>query len=210
MKKFRFTTTIALLIITICLLTFGVVAILLNQQGVINDTIFISGNDNVFVRITANYDGPALRDEYSNNSTYTFTLDRDKRESYGSNPVNISPWYLGETNFTTEETTITLTFTFDNLNPVNDMYIDMSKIAQDPNQRFTTSYKTAVSVAELENAEPTLLTGTETEATLPQLTVEENSSITVQIIYELVNQNYEFEFANNIKVVLTTELEPEE
>ena len=54
-NKSRLWITVAMLVIMLCALTFGVVSVATSNKGVANTTVFVRGNENVFVEINAKY-----------------------------------------------------------------------------------------------------------------------------------------------------------
>lgn len=211
MKRYRLILTIVMLVLIVALLSFGVYSLVKSNLGVANSTVFESGNDNVFVKISAEYDGPQLQSEYAENSTYGFTLDQAKREAYQDQQVPISPWNLGRTDFSTQNTKITLTFTFENLNSEYDLAVDISNVAFDSEGKFATSYASAINESDLVTVVPTTIQSSSNVnvATIPQFVVEKNGKIVIQLTYELKKFDKEFAFTNNISVLLTALVEEE-
>ena len=207
MNKFKLTITITLLIIIFLLLGFGVFAIIRANTGIANTTDFVSGDENVFVRITGAYEGPELVTNGAT-ETYYYELDRADREGYTNEQINIAPWVLGKTNFTEKNTLISLTFTFENLNGVNDLTIDITNVACDINQKFVTSYITTTNQDELNTIQPTVLSANASNtASLPSITAQNGKIVYVKIIYQLQNFAESFDFQNNININFSTLLE---
>lgn len=201
MNKFKLTITITLLAIIILLLGFGVFALVRANTGIANTTDFVSGDDNVFVRITGEYYGPELTTNGAV-KTYYYQLTREDREGYTNDQISITPWILGNTNFTESNTMISLTFTFENLNGVNDLSIDITKIACDLDQKFTTSYIVALNENDLNTNQPTKLepTNKTSIANLPNIVAHNGEKVYVKIIYQLQNFAESFNFENNITI----------
>ncbi len=205
MKRFRLITSIVMLVLILALLSFGVYSILKGNTGIANITDFNSGDENVFVKVDCSYSGPALVSQGAT-ANKTYEIKKDDPSSYDNGPINLDSWYLGETNFTSNEPKITLTFVVTNLNDKNGLYINISKLAYDGSQRFTTSYVTASSQSDLETFTPTLLTATSANNTVdvPQLTLQAGQSMYIQLIYELENFSSAFTFNNNIQFLFST------
>ena len=199
-KYIRLTLVIVMLVLSLALLTFGVYSIVVGNSGVSNTVSFDSGDDNVFVRINAEYTGPELSSQYT--ETYSYELDRQNEGAYDENPVNIPGWTLGQTNFTTTETVITFTFKIDNLNSQRALGVEFRELAYDPDQKFTTAYAQAQSEEELATAQTNTLSGSNINTVnIDQIVIPESGTLYVKLVYTLVNFNEQFQFLNNIDVV---------
>ncbi len=205
MKRFRLITSIVMLVLILALLSFGVYSVLKDNTGISNTTDFNSGDENVFVKVDCSYSGPALVSQGAT-ANKTYEIKKDDPSSYENGPINLDSWYLGETNFTSNEPKITLTFIVTNLNEKNGLSINISNLAYDSSKRFTTSYATADSLSNLETAEkhsPAPSSASNT-VDVPQLSVQAGETIYIQLIYELKNFSSAFTFNNNVEFLFST------
>lgn len=197
-KYVRLSLVIVMLVLSLALLTVGVYSIVINNSGVSNTISFDSGDDNVFVRINAEYSGPALDDKYS--STFYYELDRSNEDAYTQESV-IPGWALGQTNFTSTEKVISLTFKIENLNSQRALGVEFRELAYDPDQKFTTEYAQAQTEDELESAELQTLSSGVNTVNIGQIVIPESGMLCVKIVYTLENFDQQFDFENNIDVV---------
>lgn len=206
LKHFRFIATIIMMILIIGILSFGVYAVARDNLGIANKTDFISGDENVFVQITGKYDGPK-QEGIGTTASYYFKLTRDDREGYSNEEIAISPWNIGKTNFTKENTTISLTFGFQNLNGAKQMAINISNIAFDSKQKFTTAFITGETETSLDSYAPTPITASsqgENVTAIPSQYIDVSGIMYIRIIYTIVDFSSSFEFSNNVKVIMSS------
>ena len=137
MKKWKFLTAIAIVILMAGLLGFTVYATFRSTGGVANRTDFLSGDENVFVEISAKYEGP-LPDDATSVPDYHYVLDKNKANAFETTPLAIPHWTIGQTNFSHEHTTMAFVYTIKNLNETNKLNVTISEIAADYRQRFET------------------------------------------------------------------------
>ncbi len=200
-KYIRLTLVVTMLLLSIALLTFGVYSIVVKNSGVSNNVSFNSGDDNVFVRINAEYDGPALSNQDS--KTYFYELNRQNEGAYEENGLLFDVWDLGPTNFTSTETVITLTFQIDNLNDKRQLGVEFKDLAYDPEQKFTTAYAQAQTEEDLATAQTNLLSAIDgNTVNIGQIVIPEEGTLFIKLIYTLENFDETFsDFVNNINVV---------
>lgn len=204
MKHFKLISTIVMLALVVFLLGFGVYSAAMASNGISNNVKFDTGSKNVFVKINGSYSGPTLTSNGAQ-ATYYYELNKNNSAAYGDEKVNINPWYLGATNFTSTETVISLTFTFENLNNESELDIDISDVAFDADQKFTTSYIAVNAEDALLTTNPTLISSAEEngKAVIPTQTTTFGEKLYIKIIYELKKFDTNFQLDNNINVLLT-------
>lgn len=208
-KYIRLSIVVIMLVLCLALLTFGVYSIVTNYSGVSNTVSFDNGDENVFVRINAKYEGPALQN--GARQEVNVEINRDNPEAYDDEELIKTSgdwqWDLGPTNFTSEQTLISFTFVITNLNNVNAVGVEFRNIAYDIGQRFSTSYKQAESEEELADATLNTLSSTnENTVNIDQITIPENGVLYVNIVFELkqFDQKIDPPVKNNIDIVLET------
>lgn len=209
-RYIRLSLVILMLVLSLALLTFGVYSIVTNYSGVSNTVSFDNGDENVFVRINAKYEGPALAEGY--NDEVNLELNRSHTGAYDDEELIDTEesggdwrWALGETNFTSKQTVISFTFTITNLNGVNALGVEFKNIAYDIDQRFTTSYKQAQSSEELADAQLNLLSGSNQETVdLEQIVIPKDGTLCVSIVFQLEQFAQQFRLLNNIVIVFET------
>ena len=196
-----------MLVLSLALLTFGVYSIVTDYSGVSNTVSFDNGDENVFVRINAKYEGPELAEGY--NDEVNLELNRSHTGAYDDEELIQTSgdwkWALGETNFTSEKTVISFTFTITNLNDVNALGVEFKNIAYDIDQRFTTSYKQAQSSEELTDAPLNLMSGSNLSTVdLEQIVIPKDGTLCVSIVFQLEQFDQQFSLLNNIDIVFET------
>ncbi len=196
-----------MLVLSLALLTFGVYSIVTNYSGVSNTVSFDNGDENVFVRINAKYEGPKLAEGY--NDEVNLELNRSHTGAYDDEELIQTSgdwrWALGETNFTSEQTVISFTFTITNLNDVNALGVEFQNIAYDIDQRFTTSYKQAQSSEELADAPLNLMSGSNLSTVdIEQIVIPQNGVLYLTITFELQQFDQQFSLLNNIDIIFET------
>lgn len=210
-RYIRLSLVILMLILCLALLTFGVYSIVTDYSGVSNTVSFDNGDENVFVRINAKYEGPKLAEGY--NDEVNLELNRSHSGAYDDEELIETSgdwrWELGATNFTSEQTTISFTFTITNLNDVNALGVEFRNIAYDIDQKFTTSYKQAASPEALADAPLNTLTGSnENTVDIEQIVIpqseKQTETLCVSIIFQLEQFDQQFSFLNNIDIVFET------
>ncbi len=199
-KYLRLGTVIAMLVLCLALLCFGVYSIVIGTSGIRNDVTFESGDDNVFVRINAEYSGPELS---SGQSTYFYELTRENSQAYAGEKISIPGWVLGQTNFDTTHTVITLTFSIENLNTERELGVTFTNIAYDPEQKFTTAYAQSSDPQGLDSATLVYPQGSNLgTVNINQIVIEKSGTLYLKLVYTLQNFNEPFDFLNNIDVNL--------
>ena len=199
-KYVRLTLVIVMLVLSLALLTFGVYSIVVNNSGVSNTVSFDSGDDNVFVKVDAQYSGPTLDEGFK--ATHHFQITRDNENAYLDEEMVIPSWSLGQTNFSSTETVITLTFTIENLNSQRALGVEFRELAYDPAQKFTTEYAQATDLEELETVELITLDGTnQNTVNIDQIVIPQSETVCVKLVYTLQNFDEQFQFLNNVDVV---------
>ena len=205
-RYIRLSLVILMLVLSLALLTFGVYSIVTDYSGVSNTVSFDNGDENVFVRINAKYEGPELAEGY--NDEVNLELNRSHTGAYDDEELIQTSgdwkWALGETNFTSEKTVISFTFTITNLNDVNALGVEFKNIAYDIDQRFTTSYKQAQSSEELTDAQLNLLSGSKETVDLEQIVIPKDGTLCVSIVFQLKQFDQQFSLLNNIDIVFET------
>ena len=197
MKNVKLVIVIVLLIITLLMFGVGIYTGLVVNRGIKNQVDFNRGDENVFVKITAKYDGPKLPDTAK--ESYTCTIDRANTDAYKDKNI-IPTWTLGTTNFRTTETEISFTFTIENINGAGGrLDIAISDFAFDEEQKFETSYFVANDVESLQTTTGTLLTSNEALT----LSVNDGKQISFRLVYQLKKFDTKFRFDNNIQISLT-------
>ena len=209
MKKWKLYAAITVLVIMTGLLSFAVYAATHPTTGVANRTEFITGDENVFVNISAVYEGP---DSITPNAekTYTFLLDKDTDDAYNDLQAASKVWNVGRTNFVqNQHETISFIYTIKNLNTSNDLELTFAQVAVDYAQRFsTTLYVYDSGTIPTEDHATSLFVPDETTKTAnsdPIVIVK-----VVKIEFKLLSYAEDFEFANHIKVYMKTILETEQ
>ena len=207
MKHFRLTLSIIMLALILILFSFGVYAILRPNTGIANNTDFISGDENVFVSVDCLYNGPTLTTADAT-PTKSYVINQTDPDSYKDGPITLDSWKLGRTDFTSTQTVISLTFTIKNLNTKNSLNVSMTNLAYDFNQRFTTTYKQAPSVEELEQAGASDCESTSASAVcqVPTINILPGQSCCIKLIYELKNFSSSFSLENNVQVLFESSL----
>lgn len=199
-KYVRLTLVIVMLVLSLALLTFGVYSIVVSNSGVSNTVSFDSGDDNVFVKVDAEYTGPTLDEGFK--ATHHFQITRDNENAYLDEEMVIPSWSLGQTNFSSTETVITLTFTIENLNSQRTLGVEFRELAYDPAQKFTTAYAQAADLEELETVELITLDGTnQNTVNIDQIVIPQSETVCVKLVYTLQNFDEQFQFLNNVDVV---------
>lgn len=206
-RYIRLSLVILMLVLSLALLTFGVYSIVTDYSGVSNTVSFDNGDENVFVRINAKYEGPELAEGY--NDEVNLELNRSHTGAYDDEELIQTSgdwkWALGETNFTSEKTVISFTFTITNLNDVNALGVEFKNIAYDIDQRFTTSYKQAQSSEELTDAPLNLMSGSNLSTVdLEQIVIPKDGTLCVSIVFQLEQFDQQFSLLNNIDIVFET------
>ena len=196
MKRVRLSLIVIMLVIILLLLGFGVYAFVAGNSGITNNVMFNSGDENVFVKIDADYNGPTLSTAGAQVQYPTYTLGRDMGPAYRDEPVDIPSWELGITNFTTTQTVIKLTFVFENLNNVNGLNVSVGNIAYDVEQKFTTSYAVTNSKDAIDSQTPTLLYSTENTAVMPVQYAAPGETLCIRLIFAVALFDKDFSFAN--------------
>ena len=113
---------------------------------------------------------------------------------------------MGPTYFFNRDYEITLTFTLQNLNTDNGLTVNFKNLAFDQYGKFHTSYAIASTRSELAEMSFTKITegnGNNT-ANIPEIVIEKSAQKIVQIKFTQKVFNEEFEFDNNIQVVMDT------
>ena len=206
-NKWKLYTTIATLVLMIGLLSYTVYATITGNSGVANRTEFISGDENVFVDISATYSGPALIASDAQ-TTFTLKITRDNQDSFNENSLTPAVWNIGKTNFVAHEhETIAFTFVIKNLNTETDLNITFSQIAVDYAQRFSSTFyvydegQTPTTGISLTAQDANTKT-----AEADMLTIEKGATKVVKVEFKLLSYASDFEFANNMKVVMASKL----
>ena len=213
MKKWKLYAAITVLVIMTGLLSFAVYAATNPTTGVANRTEFITGDENVFVNISAVYEGP---DSITPNAekTYNYILDKDNADAYDDLQANSKVWNVGRTNFIqNQHETISFIYTIKNLNTANDLEITFSQVAVDYALRFlTTLYVYDLGTIPTEDHATHLYTNddiTKTTNTTP-IVIGKGEVKVIKIEFKLNSYAEDFEFANHIKVYMKTKLSAEE
>lgn len=206
-RYIRLSLVILMLVLSLALLTFGVYSIVTDYSGVSNTVSFDNGDENVFVRINAKYEGPELAEGFYDE--VNLELNRSHTGAYDDEELIETSgdwkWALGETNFTSEKTVISFTFTITNLNDVNALGVEFKNIAYDIDQRFTTSYKQAQSSEELTDAPLNLMSGSNLSTVdLEQIVIPKDGTLCVSIVFQLEQFDQQFSLLNNIDIVFET------
>lgn len=205
MKKWKLYAAITVLVIMTGLLSFAVYAATHPTTGVANRTEFITGDENVFVNISAVYEGP---DSITPNAekTYTLLLDKDNEDSYDDLQVSNKVWNVGRTNFVqNQHETIAFIYTVKNLNTSNDLELIFSQVAVDYVQRFsTTVYVYDVGTIPTEDHATSLYVPDESTKTANSnpIVIGKGEVKVIKIEFKLQSYAEDFEFANHIKVYL--------
>ena len=197
MNKIKLIIVVVMLAITLSLLGIGVYTGLSANRGIKNQVDFNRGDENVFVEIKSEYNGPSLPE--GKDKTYYYILDRDNENAYKDTNM-IPSWDLGATNFRTTETIISFTFTIKNINGAGgNLIVKVSDFAFDSEQKFETSCLVANDVDSLESATKTYLNSTD-----PLIfNVQDGNQVSFRLVYELKKFDQKFKFDNNIKILLT-------
>ena len=210
MKKWKLYAAITVLVIMTGLLSFAVYAAINPTSGVANRTEFVTGDENVFVNISATYDGPPSITPNAETS-YTFALDRNNSSAYEENKLNNRVWNVGRTNFVAHEyETITFTYNVENLNTANELNLTFSQIAVDFAQRFSTKiYVYDINTTPGEEPCTDLYAQDDTvkNVTAPTITLGKGESKIIKVEFKLLSYSEDFEFANNMKVLMETKPE---
>ena len=197
MNKVRLIIVIVMLVVTLSMLGVGVYTGLSANRGIKNQVDFNRGDENVFVEIKSEYNGPKLAE--GKEKTYYFILDRENEKAYEDTDM-IPAWDLGATNFKATETIISFTFTIKNINGAGgNLSIKVSDFAFDAEQRFETSCLVANDADSLETADKTILNSQDPL----MFSVADGNQISFRIVYELKKFDKKFKFDNNIKILLT-------
>ncbi len=203
MKKANYLWTIVMIAITACILTFGVVALILRANIVYNDIIFDRGDENVFVDINAYYHGPKL--EEGKDSSFSYSIEDDFEGSYDVQQ-STRKWDLGHIEFTTAEPQIDFVFEITNTNGVNALKLDIKGIAYDKDARFVTSYSLLI-----ENDEDVVDPETQKDnevlsaEEIKGIEIDSNQTCKITITYKLVNFSKDVDyFRNNLNLSLNT------
>ena len=211
MKKWKLYAAITVLVIMTGLLSFAVYAAVNPTTGIANRTEFVTGDENVFVNVNAVYDGPESITPNAE-SSFSFTLDRNTESAYEENKLNTRVWNVGRTNFVAHENeTISFTYTVKNLNTANELNLTFSQIAVDYAQRFSTKiYVYDVGITPTEEHCTVLYAQDDTTKSVlaDTITLGKGATKIIKIEFHLEAYAQDFEFANNIKVLMETKLDP--
>ena len=205
MKNWKLYASIIVLVLMVGLFGYSVYASLRSYVGIANKTEFVTGDENVFVRIDANYEGPTPQGTgYA--TEFFYELNRTIDDAFNETPVRINDWYIGTTNFIAhEQETIAFVFEITNLNTVNNLQITFSNIASDYEERFLTKiYEYAVGAEKGNGSVLTPASSTALVATSPIYELLSGQAKTYRIEFTLNTYSKDFQFDNNMKVTFAT------
>jgi hypothetical protein len=194
-KNFRFWITLCMLVLIIGIFGFGVWATVTDNKGIANRTTFVSGNENVFVEIKGNYEGPIIDDSQSE---FLYTLNKDNAQSFDDEQVEITSWNLGTVYLSYSQTEMKLTFSFQNLNDKYALKVTPSGFACDESGVVKTYVQSAKSSTELETAENYLITSVE-DSPLKDMTIAVNETGYIRYTYKVEKFSKSLEIDNNLK-----------
>lgn len=212
MKKWKLYTSIAVLVIMTCLLGLGIYASISSYNGVTNQTEFVSGDENVFVKIAGTYTGPTPQSA-NYQLTYNYELTRENSSAFEETPATLPVWYVGKTNFKARtEETLTFVFELTNLNTEYELEVAISGIATDYDNHFSTTYY-IYDVGSSDFGNGTKLTPENNNIysmSIPTFTLgktEQNNKKAIKVVFELESYAEDFEFENNMKINFASKVE---
>lgn len=208
MKKWKFVVSIVMAVMVVVALGFGVYAAVKGTGGVNNTTDFNVSSDNVFVKIVGEYNGPSSTDAGAS-KTYSYELNKETEGAYDDASKAIPAWKIGSTNFTRQETVMTIDFEFTNLNDENSLKIDITKIAVDSEVKFETEYVVCLNKSDLIEDNYQDLIGTNNGGQIRDIIVDPTETVYVRVVYTLKSFEKTFNFQNNIQVAFTALTEAE-
>ena len=203
-NKSRLWITIAMLVIMLCALTFGVVSVATSNKGIANTTTFVSGNENVFVDINGKYfNGPALQNGVSD--SINCKIDKKTEGAFNDTEVELAKWELGKINLSYNEQEMEMRYSFRNLNQEYALKVSTSDFAFDSEDRLQTFYEIADSEDSYNDERLVKVTSNEQDA-IETMEIPVNTIKYIRIKFKLTKFNKRFEFSNNIKFLLEVDL----
>lgn len=203
MKNWRLIAISIMLIVVLGLFGFGVYAIFKGNDGVLNNTGFVSGDENVFVNINGTYSGPHL--ENDKQAIYSFNITRDMQIANSEHPINVPSWDLGTTNFTRQENKISILFMFTNTNEERSLAATLSNIAVDNDEKFLTQIRSAKTKTDLETTNPVVIDYENNNIGKPvTFNMLKSETIFIEVLFTIQTFNQPFSFINNMIVTFTT------
>ena len=201
-NKSRLWITVAMLVIMLCALTFGVVSVATSNKGVANTTVFVSGNENVFVEINAKYKGPELPSGTLN--TVNYKIDKKTEGAFDDKEIELAKWELGKINLSYNEQEIEMRYSFRNLNAEYPLKVSTSNFAFDSEGRLQTFYEIADSEESFDDERLIKVTSQDQDA-IQTMEIPVGTIKYIRIKFKLTKFNKRFEFNNSIKFLFEVE-----